>query len=77
MALSPVSSMVPLVTVVAEVPLDSSIWKSIRKALNWPTQMQGAAHTATTSATTQSRTLQQWQQHDKSRELARLYHAIY
>ena len=35
--------------------------------------MQGAAHTATTLATTQLRALQQWQQLGKSREPARLY----
>ena len=51
MALPPVSSMVPLVTVVAGVPWDCSFWKSKRKALNRPNRMQGAAHTATTSAT--------------------------
>ena len=53
MALQPVSSMVPFVAVVAEVPSDFSIWKSKRKALNWPNLTQGAAHTDTTSATMQ------------------------
>ena len=57
MALPPESPMVSLVTVVAEVPWDSSFFK--RKALNQPNRTQGSAHTATISATTQPRTLQQ------------------
>ena len=77
MALSPVNSMVPTVTVVAEVPPDASVWKGTRKVLNQPNQMHGAAHTATTSATIQLHALQQWQQCGKSREPARLYCAIF
>ena len=74
MALPPVSSIVPLVTVVAEVPSDSSIWKSKRKVFNWPNQMQGAAHTGYNTIACM---LQQWQQRGKSHEPARLYCAIY
>ena len=76
MILSPVSSMVPLVTVVTEFPSDSSIWKSKRKALYRPNRMQGAAHTATTSTTTQPRALQQWQQCGKCIYMVIMAHMI-